>query len=251
MNTIDKQTKRGLDSAADEKKIDNKTQHSSASEDLKKVYEKPGTQFGSISTEQFKDIFWKEGKEYFRKRNRKFIVDEDNKLFLDLICRYFTNDILFEKKCKGELRKGLLIYGPCGTGKSSIFDIVQLIARKYKLKYLWFSNISVHDLVMQYNLEGEHLVEKYRRGKVHFDDLGTEKIANSWGVKEKIMGRITELRYNEFKQKGTKTFITTNLTIENLNQFYGNNAEDNRNRFADRLYEMFNFLYLGGSSRRF
>ncbi|MEH6658304.1 hypothetical protein [Leeuwenhoekiella marinoflava] len=205
----------------------------------------------SMSTDQFKEIFWKEGKEYFARGDRNFIVDSENKGFLDLICNYFTNDPLFEKKCKGELRKGLLIYGPCGTGKSSIFDIVQIISKKYNLKNLWFSNISVHDLVTQYSLEGEYLVERYRKGKVHFDDLGTERIANSWGVKEKLMSRIVELRYNEFKQKGTKTFITTNLTIKDLNKFYGNGFDDSRNRFADRLYEMFNFIPLGGSSRRF
>ena len=65
------------------------------------------------------------------------------------------------------------------------------------------------------------------------------------------MSRIIELRYNEFKQKGTKTFITTNLTIKDLNKFYGNGFDDSRNRFADRLYEMFNFIPLGGNSRRF
>lgn len=205
----------------------------------------------NISTEQFKELFWKEGKDYFRKGNRNFTVDDQNKDFLDLICRYFTQDPLFEKKCKGELRKGLLIYGPCGTGKSSIFDIVQIISKKYNLKNLWFTNISLHDLVSRYSLEGEYLVEGYRKGKVHFDDLGTEKMANSWGVKEKLMSRIIELRYNEFKKKGTKTFITTNLTIKDLNRFYGSSTDESRNRFADRLYEMFNFIPLDGSSRRF
>ena len=212
---------------------------------------KTGSDHFPISTDQFKELLWKEGKKYFAKGNRQFIVDDQNKLFLDLVCRYFTNDKIFEEKCKGELRKGLLIYGPCGTGKSSIFDIVQVISRKYNLKQLWFTNISIHDLVMEYNLEGEYIVEKYKQGKVHFDDLGTEKLANSWGVKEKLMARIIELRYNEFKKKGTKTFITTNLTIKDLNRFYGNNADENRNRFADRLYEMFNFIPLNGSSRRF
>ncbi len=205
----------------------------------------------SISTDQFKEILWKEGKEYFRRGHRRFIVDDQNKGFLDLICRYFTNDPSFEKKCKGELRKGLLIYGPCGTGKSSIFDIVQIISKKYRLKNLWFSNISLHDLITEYSMEGEYAVEKYRKGKVHFDDLAAERLANNWGVKEKLMSRIIELRYDEFKKKGTKTFITTNLTINELNDFYGNTTDESRNRFADRLYEMFNFIPLGGNSRRF
>ena len=48
----------------------------------------------------------------------------------------------------------------------------------------------------------------------------------------------------EKTKHGTKTFVTTNLTIEKLESYYGQ-------RVADRLYEMFNFIELGGSSRRF
>lgn len=205
----------------------------------------------AISTDQFKSLFWKEGKEYFRRLNRPFIVDENNKHVLDLICKYFANDPEFETQCKGELRKGLLVYGPCGTGKSSLFDIVQNISRKYNLMQFWFTNISVHNVVTQYNLEGEYVVEKYTKGKVHFDDLGTEKLANSWGVKEKLMGRILELRYNEFKRKGTRTFVTTNLSLYDLKKFYGEGAEDSRNRILSRLYEMFNMIPLEGEDRRF
>ncbi|MGS2738675.1 hypothetical protein [Sinomicrobium sp. M5D2P17] len=204
-----------------------------------------------ITIAQFKSLLWKEGQLYFGKMNRPFIVDQHNREFLNLISKYWANDIAFEKESNGELRKGLLIYGPCGTGKSSIFDIIQGISRKYHLMRFWFSSISVHDVVSQYNKEGEYVIEKFAKGKVHFDDLGTERLANAWGVKEKLLGRILELRYNEFKHKGTKTFVTTNLTIDELKTFYGNQMEERRNRIADRLYEMFNFMYLGGPSRRF
>lgn len=204
----------------------------------------------NLSISDFKKMVWIEGKEYFARLNRPFQVDDENTEFLDTICRYFMNDKSFEEIYGGELRKGLLVYGPCGTGKSSMFDIVQNISRRYNLNPLWFSIISIHDLVIEFNLEGEYAVEKYKKGKVHFDDLGSEKVANSWGVKEKLMNRILELRYNEYKKKGTKTFITTNLTIEDLIKFYGNSKDESRNRFGDRLYEMFNFIPLGGKSRR-
>lgn len=197
-----------------------------------------------VSYDAFKNILWKEGRKYFNQMNRDFIVDDNNKDFLNLISLYFSNDAQFEIVSDGELRKGLLIYGICGVGKSSIFDIIQNISKKYKLNYLWFKNTSVHTVITEYNLEGEEIVKKYTRGKVHFDDLGTEKLANSWGVREKLMERILEIRYNEFKAKGTKTFVTTNLSIEKLKSHYGI-------RVADRLYEMFNFIELGGDSRRF
>ena len=200
--------------------------------------------------DHFKKLLWIEGRQYFGELNRSFQVDDENSKFLDIICRYFANHKSFEEIYGGELRKGLLVYGPCGTGKSSIFDIVQNISRRYNLHQLWFSNISMHDLVMEFNQVGEYVDEKYKKGKVHFDDLGSEKIANSWGVKEKLMNRILELRYNEYKKKGTKTHITTNLNIEELSKFYGNSKDPTRNRFGDRIHEMFNFISLEGDSRR-
>lgn len=197
-----------------------------------------------LSTDIMKKLIFKESKEYFRKLRREFVVDENNKRFLHILSLYFSSNLEFENATNGELNKGILLYGPCGTGKSSIFDIIQIISRKYHLPYMWFKNISVHNVITEYNLEGEFVVTKYTKGQVHFDDLGTEKLANSWGVKEQLMARILEMRYNEFKAKGIKTFVTTNLTLEKLQFNYGQ-------RVADRLYEMFNFIELGGDSRRF
>ena len=197
-----------------------------------------------MTTEEFKALLFKEATAYFLKMNRRFIIDDDNKMFLKLISLYFTDNIDFEKETNGELRKGLLVYGDCGSGKSSIFDIIQNISLKYNLKPLWFKNVSVHDVITEYNINGEVVVKRLVTGNIHFDDLGTEKIANSWGVREKLMGRILEIRYNNFKKYGIKTFVTTNLSIEEIKKYYGV-------RVADRLYEMFNFIELMGESRRF
>lgn len=142
------------------------------------------------------------------------------------------------------MRKGLLVFGNCGSGKSSIFDIVQNISLKYNLKHLWYKNVSVHDIITDYNINGEEIVKRLTTGNIHFDDLGTEKLANSWGVREKLIGRILEIRYNNFKKYGIKTFVTTNLSIEEIEKYYGV-------RVADRLYELFNFIELTGNSRRF
>jgi DNA replication protein DnaC len=197
-----------------------------------------------MTTEEFKAILFKEATAYFLEMKRQFIVDESNKTFLKCISLYFTNSLDFETETNGELRKGLLVYGDCGSGKSSIFDIIQNISLKYNLKHLWFKNVSVQDVITDYNINGEEVVKRLITGDIHFDDLGTEKLANSWGVREKLMGRILEVRYNNFKKYGIKTFVTTNLSIAQIKEYYGV-------RVADRLYEMFNFIELTGNSRRF
>ena len=115
---------------------------------------------------------------------------------------------------------------------------------------LWFSNVKSQNIVTQFNLNGDEIVEKLRFGKIHFDDLGNERIANNWGVKENLFKRIIEIRYDEFKKNGTKTFVTTNLNIKELAQFYNSGLGNDRNRIEDRLFEMFNIVQLNGPTRR-
>ena len=206
----------------------------------------------TISTKDLKSQVWTVGKQYFAKRRRNFTIDDENKLFLDLICKYFTSNIEFEKITDGELRKGLLIYGTCGTGKSSIFDIVREVIIKKDLNHLYFKNTSVHTVINEFNKEsksnekfgGELVVEKYCRGTIHFDDLGTEKSVQAWGIKEDLFDRILQVRYNHFKESGRKTFVTTNMTIKELEKRYSPQVKS-------RLYEMFNMIPLTGNDRRF
>lgn len=196
-----------------------------------------------ISTEDFKCLFWKVGKNYFENQNRAFIVDDYNREVLDILSKYFANDLAFEMETGGELRKGLMLFGPYGTGKSSFFEIVRQICLDYNLMGLWFSHVSVHNVVTQYNLEGESIVNKYSLGTVHFDDLGTEKMVQSWGIKENLFVRLLLIRYNNFKWKGTRTYVSTNYNIEDFKKIYGNQV-------YDRFFEMFNFIELSGRSRR-
>lgn len=232
--------KEGSERVANDKKRNEKAIHY-----FDELYAKPEKQKQHVmETAQLKILVWNFGKKYFESMNREFIVDDQNRQFLDVICRYFSNDRSFEKVTDGELRKGLFIHGPCGTGKSSVLDIIRNISRYYHLKQLWFSNVSVHTVVKEFNLDGEIMVDKYSRGTVHFDDLGTEKKAQSWGVKENLFERLLLIRYNAFKEKGTKTHVTSNLPIRSLEKIYGKQV-------YDRLFEMFNFIELDGKSRRY
>ena len=204
-----------------------------------------------MDLQKFKMQFWNTALNYNAKRNRYFDVDDYNKDFLDLICRYFCQDKSFEELTSGELRKGLLIYGNCGTGKSSVFDIVREIVFKNKFNPFYFKNVSVHSVINEFNVQnhtnikfGESVVEKYCRGIIHFDDVGAETKVQAWGIKEELFDRILQQRYNKFKDKGIRTFITTNLTIDDLERRYSPQVKS-------RIHEMFNFLELSGPDRRF
>lgn len=197
-----------------------------------------------IKPDELKDIFEKEAIAYYKNIGRKFIIDKDNKRYVNLLCSYFSNDESFESNFGGELRKGLFIFGPVGVGKTSSLEIIRKISTKYKLKQLWFLRKSTHEIVSEFNAldKREITIRKYTKGLVMFDDLGSEIEGSNYG-KEDIFIRILEMRYDRFIEKGIKTHITSNYNFHQLKKRYGE-------RVYDRFKEMFNFLELTGESRR-
>ncbi|GAB1856836.1 ATPase [Flavobacteriaceae bacterium MHTCC 0001] len=200
-----------------------------------------------IMTAQLKQLFYKEAIKYYRSKNRNFVVDDYNKSFLDIFCKYFAQDPAFETQHNAELRKGLFVYGSNGTGKTSCFEIMQNVSKTYNISQVWVPIVYTHKVVELFNLsetgKTDYVIQNYSKGKCMFDDLGTEKEASNYG-KENLFERIMELRYNQYLDKGTKTFITSNLSFKEIKDKYGK-------RIEDRFYQMFNVLYLGGESRRF
>lgn len=195
----------------------------------------------TLELNMFKKIFHQEAKIFYAGRNKDFAVDSDNKNFLNLFCKYFARDLSFETEHGGDLDKGLFIYGTKGSGKTTSLKIIQNIALKYKLRQLWFPEIEASDVVDKFNIDKnkDSVVINYSKGIFMFDDLGAEHMASNIHVfgKEEIFIRILQSRYNEFVNKGTKTIITTNLSMSGIKARYGD-------RIEDRFYEMFNLLEL-------
>jgi len=145
------------------------------------------------------------------------------------------------------LRKGLMVFGSYGTGKSSSFRIIQNLSRCYQVRELWFPSISTQEVVAKFNLERnkEEVIQYYSKGIFLFDDLGAEPAGNNiyqYG-KEEVFVRILLNRYRNFEEQGTKTHITTNLDLVQIENRYGR-------QLSDRFVRMFNLLKLDGPSRR-
>ncbi|WP_282054505.1 hypothetical protein [Maribacter luteus] len=196
-----------------------------------------------------KKIFNREAKILYAERNKVFTVDSDNKNFLKLLCKYFAKDLSFETEHGGSLNKGLFIYGNPGSGKTTSLDIIRNISLKYNIRQLWFPKIEAYEVVNKYNMDKnkDSVIINYSKGNFMFDDIGGEHSANNIHVfgKEDIFIRIFLSRYNEFVNKGTKTYITSNLPMPAIKKRYGERVED-------RFYEMFNLLELNvtGEGRR-
>jgi len=186
---------------------------------------------------------------------KKFILTEDSKHNLAVLCLYFSNDDRFfsakrlTNLSKPSFEKGLLIIGSYGNGKSSMIETFRLILQSNPSKS--FKSASANQLVEDYEScqspdDKKHFWKNVTTGRFHFGDVKTERVTNNYG-KMNLYKDVIEKRY----ENRPKTFIDCNYDeggdLESgLDEFglkYGS-------RVYDRLPEMFNIIEFKGKSFR-
>ena len=172
-----------------------------------------------------------------------FKVDDDNRRVIADMFNYFLNI-----PGKLDLNKGLWLEGDLGTGKSSLMQIFSkfMIARQDG----YMIHICSH-IANEYSIHGS--IDKYTYNQsgycgkpvlMCFDELGRESCpANHFGQKLNVMQHILHIRYSLWQIEGLKTFITTNLDADGIEELYDDYIRDRRK-------EMFNIIALTGKSRR-
>ena len=172
-----------------------------------------------------------------------FKSDELNVVVLNNIYKY-VNEI------PGELdtKKGLLIWGSVGSGKSTIIKIVgeilRIQGRGYKTvncSYLanQFAAYGLESLNTSTYNEGERGPNPVDRA---FDELGREPIpAKHYGNELNVMQYVFQCRYE--MRDSVRTFATTNMKPAALGQLYGS-------YIGDRIIEMFNVVEMISLSHR-
>lgn len=161
---------------------------------------------------------------------------------IDCFASYFARENGLLKPAKG-----IILSGCTGCGKTTLFKI-------FNFNFVWacdqpavqlsdhnallFSWNSCRGIAMEYTDKergGIACLKKYfgvpYRVPSLFDDLGAENIGIHYGTKADVMGEIIQSRYDD----GARTFFTTNLTYEQIQQTYGE-------RVASRLAEMCNWV---------
>lgn len=199
-----------------------------------------------INKEKVKEWF-----EFYYKKtfSKSFEYNEENTEIMDLIFMYFARDKAFELQHESySLDKGLALIGGCGSGKTTIMQTFSLLGQDFFKKHqsllFFFKMSSCNKLSIEYQSdEQKRDLTNYIYGIRCFDDLGSEK--NVFGDKN-LMEQIMEQRYYEqFTQRklNSKTHFTTNLSIKELKERYGD-------RVQDRLKEQCNFIIFKGKSFR-
>jgi hypothetical protein len=189
-----------------------------------------------------------------------FSIDESNEQFFRTLWEYFTRDEEALRKRGYSCRRGLMIMGTYGTGKTAAMEIFAKITGLYRV-------IPTRQILREYRQQGdgregsEGVLDRYTYMNqvrvfvdnvdigVHpeqlcFDDWGHESAeARLYGNSINVMEEILSDRYVLWRQRGMITHVTTNMGSDEVEKTYGG-------RIRDRCREMFNLIPLTGESRR-
>ena len=181
---------------------------------------------------------------HYTSQKESFTIDEHNKNVIKLMAIYFSQNSqeLKTNFPKYSINKGLLLTGNCGTGKTLLFNIFKKVVQ-YSPE-MAFSTTSSKRVVSDYDTKGSESLNQYTTRKYLFDDFGSENKGKHYGKDEEVFSTILEERYINFQENGLKTHLTSNLTIKQIKDRYGD-------RVYSRLFEMFNIIVLEGNDRRF
>src|SRR5699024_4196741 len=119
-----------------------------------------------------RDFFFRMMKANSEKRRGKFITNDDTLPLIETICRFMSN----HKDFKGDLKKGLLIRGSCGLGKTYLFDLI---------KNNPIRPINIVSLIeVSEEVQSAGFYRPKWQSKLYFDDLGSENSqVNHFGTK--------------------------------------------------------------------
>lgn len=205
-----------------------------------------------------KDFLWKLfSKNYFLNQGVEYSKDNVSIENLKPLIYYFIGDLENFKKCKNvsslsepSLRKGLLIIGGYGNGKTSVMKSFE---KSFKKSNIVFRSYTTNELVMMFEaissqFDKDLFYKELRSGTMYFDDVLSERDASNFG-KVNIMKDVLEERYN----KNLRTYITCNYRPEangDLEQGLSQFGERYGSRVFDRLFSMFNIVEFKGKSYR-
>lgn len=216
-----------------------------------------------------------------------FILNEESIKNIEPIIKYFAFDASFfdsensinrvgNKILEPSFKKGLLLIGNVGNGKTSVMNAIQYMIDFYFEKAkteIWdtygdwsrikFNFKTCESLVSEYEFlksgqEKEIFFSKYSKGNLFLDDIKREKDASNFGITN-VIKSILEKRYNnqknysEDKINKVRTFGSMNFhesypndidfAIQECGVRYGSHV-------YDRVFEMFNIIEFKGKSFR-
>jgi DNA replication protein DnaC len=182
-------------------------------------------------------ILWLErkGREMY---GEQFQIQETDHDIIFKLMAYFLNDEITCFQLNIDLKKGILLSGPIGCGKTTLMNLMKTLTSTEHKFYIK----PCRDISFEFIQDGYEIIQKYSKGKLYpdpkticFDDMGTENNIKYFGNECNVMAEIILSRYDIFISKKIHTHITTNLSASEIETTYGN-------RVRSRLRSMVNLI---------
>lgn len=209
-------------------------------EDIRKPIEK---RFSDIpKAGLYREMIKHKVKIRLEKKDEQLEMKPQTKFLIDICALYFSKDRRF-LSCRNfsdpSLKKGLLIIGGCGIGKSLIVGSATSMIFDKNV----FAQRTCDQVVNDFDTQGSNGLKRYKKQEWYFDDLGSENEGKFYSKREDVFTSLLINRYELFVREGCRTVITTNFTPEKIGKRYGA-------RIESRLYEMFNIIVVKGDDLR-
>lgn len=169
--------------------------------------------------------------------DKHFIRNDDNTSFIVAVCYFFGKDPRFETDLNYSFKKGLLLRGPAGLGKT---HLIKCIAENPITPVNIVSTLEINQVVQS---DGEYRPYLPIDGCIYLDDMGTEeKYVMHYGTKISWVKNYLEMFYlktNEFN----RLIVSTNNNFQEIEEKYGF-------RIRSRMKDMFNIIDVSGTDMR-
>lgn len=192
-----------------------------------------------------KKLAWESLQQQANHEGFSFQLNSHNRKLLRELSAYFTGNA-----CQLDLTKGLLIYGPVGTGKSFLFRVFRRMAAEMQYDVRRFRIAKIPQLYNDIQ-EGDAInLGHLYQNQWCLDDLGfhAQEVRN-WGNRLNLVEMILTRRYDLFVGEGLVTHISSNVPfvsrgeVKVLDQILDG-------RIVSRLRQMMNIVVLGGPDYR-
>lgn len=168
---------------------------------------------------------------------KKLIFNEENKELITALCFFISRDERFESQLGLSLKKGLLIRGISGIGKTYLVKCIE----NNELNPILI--LSMLDIANSIKENGEYLIKRGNNKIIYLDDVGTEEATvNHYGTKINFFKNFIESTYLR-TQQFSNLIISTNNSFSEMEASYGF-------RVRSRIKDMFNIIDVKGNDMR-
>lgn len=194
-----------------------------------------------------------------KRREPRFVIDDNNRFAYENIIKWLIGDQSMKalssdgrSTVNGDMRKGIFLAGPPGTGKTFAMTVLREFAQLcgisfsngYKKRPLAWEDYHASEMVDNFLAKGNcYGADDLVIPSLCVQDLGTEALESVY-----MGNRIQVLRKEIEMRADNGAYFTSFTSNYRMGSDYIRNAYGDR--VASRLYAMCNYFEIGGNDRR-